>query len=114
MEYLAFFILFLFALLFVVAVVFFQRILGGVSPNPIKQETYECGIPPTKTYVRYSVKFFVVALIFLIFDIEVVFFYPWAVIFKDLGLFGLIEMGVFLFFVLLGYLYAVKKNVFHF
>ena len=59
---------------------------------------------------RFSVKFYIIAMLFIVFDIEVVFMYPWAVMFKKLGLFGFIEMGVFILILLVGYAYVWKKG----
>jgi NADH-quinone oxidoreductase subunit A len=81
------------------------------KPTAQKLMPYECGMDPFGTArKRFSVKFFVVAMLFIIFDIEAVFLYPWAVVFKDLKLFGLIEMVVFIAVLLLGLFYAWKKG----
>ncbi len=81
------------------------------KPTPQKLMPYECGMDPFGTArKRFSVKFFVVAMLFIIFDIEAVFLYPWAVVFKELKLFGLIEMVVFIAVLLLGLFYAWKKG----
>jgi NADH-quinone oxidoreductase subunit A len=59
---------------------------------------------------RFSVKFYIIAMLFIVFDIEVVFMYPWAVMFKRLGMFGFVEMGVFILILLVGYVYVWKKG----
>jgi len=86
--------------------------LASVSrPTPVKAGAYESGIDPLgDTRERYSVKFYIVAMLFIIFDIETIFFLPWAVIFRDLGLFGLIEMAIFLVVLAVGLAYAWMKG----
>ncbi len=79
--------------------------------NKVKLEPYECGIEPkTDARDRYSVRYFLVAMLFLIFDVETVFMFPWAVIMNRLLLFGLVEMVVFLFILVVGYAYAWKQG----
>ena len=79
--------------------------------NQVKLEPYECGIEPlTDARDRYSVRYYLIAMLFVIFDIETVFMFPWAVIMDELALFGLIEMLVFLFILVLGYIYAWRKG----
>ncbi len=86
-------------------------LLGRRAPTKEKLSPYECGVQPTgDARGRFSVKFYLIAILFIIFDIEVVFLYPWAVIYKKLGLFGLIEMGIFLLILLAGYFYIIKKG----
>jgi NADH-quinone oxidoreductase subunit A len=77
----------------------------------VKLEPYECGIEPkTDARDRYSVRYFLVAMLFLVFDVETIFMFPWAVIMDKLLLFGLIEMVVFLFILVVGYAYAWKQG----
>lgn len=84
---------------------------GPRQPSERKMTPFECGIESVgNTRHRSSVKFFLVALLFIIFDIEAVFIYPWAVLFRDLGLFGFVEMAIFLFILLLGLFYVWKKG----
>jgi len=72
---------------------------------------YECGVDPVGTARdRFSIKFYLVAVLFILFDIEAVFLYPWAVAFRQLGLYGLIEMVLFIVVLLVGYLYVLKKR----
>ena len=82
------------------------------EPNPAKLAPYECGIEPERVPKgeRFSVKFYVVAMLFIIFDIETIFLFPWAVGFRALGLFGLVEMGVFIALVFVAYVYVWKKG----
>jgi NADH-quinone oxidoreductase subunit A len=85
--------------------------LGPRRPSEEKLSTYESGMEPVRTArERFSVKFYLVAMLFIIFDIEIVFMYPWAVKFRELGLFGFIEMLVFIGILLVGYLYILKKG----
>ena len=79
--------------------------------NKVKLEPYECGIEPiTGARDRYSIRYYLVAMLFVIFDVETVFMFPWAVIFNKLLLFGLIEMLVFIFILVVGYYYAWQKG----
>jgi NADH-quinone oxidoreductase subunit A len=87
-------------------------VLRPTKPNPGKQLTYECGVDPvgsgwSQTYVRY----YVYGLLFLIFDVEAVFIFPWAIIVEDLGVFGLVEMLFFIGILVLGLVYAIRKKV---
>jgi NADH-quinone oxidoreductase subunit A len=89
-------------------------VAGLVRPSryaKVKLEPYECGIEPvTDARDRYSIRYYLVAMLFVIFDVETVFMFPWAVIMDRLLLFGLIEMLVFLFILIVGYLYAWRKG----
>jgi NADH-quinone oxidoreductase subunit A len=86
-------------------------ILGMRKPTPEKQAPYECGMQPVGTArERFSVKFYLVAMLFLLFDIEAVFLFPWAVVYRDLKLFGFFEMLLFIGVVLAGYVYVWKRG----
>jgi NADH:ubiquinone oxidoreductase subunit 3 (subunit A) len=81
------------------------------SKNPQKGQAYECGIPTvTSPWNQFNVGYYLYALIFLIFDVELVFMYPWAVAVRKIGLAGLVEIVVFLFILFMGFLYAHKKG----
>jgi NADH-quinone oxidoreductase subunit A len=96
-----------FALFTVVA----SRLIGPHKPTREKNMPYECGIEPIGgANDRFSVKFYLVAMLFIIFDIEAVFLYPWAVAFRELKMFGLIEMLIFIALLLVGYAYIWKKG----
>ena len=85
--------------------------LGPKATNPVKHDPFECGNPPTGTaFGRFSVRFYMTAILFILFDVEVVFLYPWAVLFRDLGLFGFVEMLTFLLVLGVGLLYAWRKG----
>lgn len=95
-EYLPIFILFVLAFIFAFASFLASGILGPSRRTAAKEAPYECGIVPTREPAeRFPVRFYLVAMIFIIFDIEIIFLYPWAVEYKALGTFGLIEMVVF-------------------
>ena len=88
-----------------------SRILGPRRPNARKMEPYESGMTPIGPGMRrLPVKFYLVAVLFILFDIEVVFFLPFAVVARQLGLFALLEMGVFIGILLIGYVYAWRKG----
>jgi NADH-quinone oxidoreductase subunit A len=88
-----------------------NRWLGPRKPSDEKLSTYESGMEPVRTArERFSVKFYLVAMLFIVFDIEVVFMYPWAVQFRSLGLFGFVEMMVFVAILLVGLIYILKKG----
>jgi NADH-quinone oxidoreductase subunit A len=95
-----------------VALVTLPRWLAPRSSNEHKAEPYECGENPIgEPWVRFRVGYYVFALMFVVFDVEAVFLYPWAVLAKQLGLYGLIEMIVFLSILALGLAYAWRKGV---
>ena len=86
--------------------------LGQRRPTRAKLAAYECGVPPTgDARQRFSVKFYLVAMVFILFDVEVVFLYPWAVVFRELKMFGFVEMLLFLLLVVAGFAYLWKKGV---
>lgn len=94
-----------------VGFVFLSQALGPRKYEQVKYSVYECGVDPfTSATVRVSVKFYLIALLFLLFDLETAFLYPWAVLFRKLGLFGFIEMIVFVGILLVGLVYAWKKG----
>lgn len=87
-------------------------VLRPENPTRAKQMTYECGVDPvgtgwSQTYVRY----YMFGLLFVIFDVEAVFIFPWAINLETLGLFGLVEMTIFIVILLLGLVYAIRKGV---
>jgi NADH-quinone oxidoreductase subunit A len=94
-------------LLFAVA-----QVVQYKSPSALKYSTYECGMRPYgDTRIRFDIKFYLYALLFILFDIETVFLYPWAAAFGKLGLFALVEMVVFIGILALGLVYAWRKGV---
>ena len=82
-------------------------LLGRPRPNPEKTSTYECGVPPIGTArERFPIKFYLVCMIFILLDVDAAFLYPWALVFRELGLFGLVEMAVFMLVLGGGFAYA--------
>jgi len=98
--------------LFAVASLGVSALIGPRRPRPAKSAPYECGITPERLpdAERYPVKFYVIAMLFIIFDVEAIFLYPWAVEFRALGLFGLVEMIVFIGLVFVAYAYVLQKG----
>jgi NADH-quinone oxidoreductase subunit A len=113
-DYLPIVVLGVLAAVFAVASLLTSRMLAPHKPNPVKLSAYECGNDPVRLPrgERFSVKFYVVAMLFIIFDIETIFLFPWAVSFRELGLFGLIEMAIFIALVFVAYLYIWRKGGF--
>jgi len=88
-----------------------SKALAKTSFNPQKGETYECGIPTTGTsFIQFNVGYYLFALVFLVFDVELVFMYPWAVVVKEVGILAFFEILVFMFILFMGLLYAWKKG----
>ena len=86
-------------------------VFGPRKPTSRKTAPYESGMKPIGPAIRrYPVKFYLIGVLFILFDIEVIFFLPWAVVFRDLGLYGLVFMGVFLFILTIGLIYEWKKG----
>jgi NADH-quinone oxidoreductase subunit A len=99
------------ATVFPVATLVIARLLRPSRYNKVKSEAYECGVPPSgEARARYPVRFYVIAVLFVVFDVETIFLFPWAVKYRALGLFGFAEMLVFLGILLVGYAYAWKKG----
>jgi NADH-quinone oxidoreductase subunit A len=116
-QYVPVFLVIIVALVFAVVTVFSSEIFGPKRPNKDKLSSYESGMKPIgTTNERVSVKYYLVAMFFIIFDLEVVFIYPWAVQFKklfgEIGISVFISMFIFLVVLELGYLYAYKKGGF--
>lgn len=87
------------------------RIIAPRKPNPIKSETYECGIETVgATWVQFKVQYYIFALVFLIFDVETVFLFPWAVAFDQLPLFAVMEGILFILILVVGLVYAWRKG----
>jgi len=96
-----------------VVLLLLNKFLGPRKSNPTKETPFECGSPYLQEGINpFPIKFYLVAFIFLLFDIEVVFFFPWALIFKDMGLTALIVMFAYIFVLVLGFIYAWKKGAF--
>lgn len=91
--------------------VLFSLFVAPTSKNPQKSESYECGIP-TKgiTWLQFNVGYYLFAILFLVFSVETVFVFPWAVVMKDLGMIAFVEICIFFFILVLGLMYAWKKH----
>lgn len=110
-DYLPIVLMFFVAAGFVVAVMVVTHLLGPTRKTKTKLETFECGIESQgNARIPFSVKYFLVAILFVLFDVEVIFMYPWAVNFKDLGAIGFIEMIIFIALFLVGFYYILKKG----
>ena len=91
--------------------IFLSQVLGPRKPNPAKDTPFECGQKPFESPAgRHSVKFYLAGMLFVLFDIELIFFFPWAVIYRRLGFFGFGEMLFFLGMLALGFIYAWRKG----
>ena len=111
-RYLPLLIHFLLAGLIATAIVLLSWIFGHRKPTLAKLSPYECGMAPVgDARQRFSVKFYLVAMVFILFDVEAVFLYPWAVILRKLKMFGFWEMLVYILIVLVGFFYIWKKGV---
>jgi NADH-quinone oxidoreductase subunit A len=102
---------FVVAMGFVVTTIVVTHLLGPKRKSKAKLEAFECGIESQgNARVPFSIKYFLVAILFVLFDVEVIFMYPWAVNFKTLGINGIIEMFLFIGLLLLGFFYIIKKG----
>jgi NADH-quinone oxidoreductase subunit A len=111
-RYLPLLIHFLLAGLVAGAIVLLSWLLGYRKPTPAKLSPYECGMVPVgDARQRFSVRFYLVAMVFILFDVEAVFLYPWAVILRRLKMFGFWEMLVYILILLVGFFYIWKKGV---
>jgi NADH-quinone oxidoreductase subunit A len=96
-----------------VVLILMNKFLGPAKTNPAKESPFECGSPYLQEGINpVPIKFYVVAFLFLLFDIEVVFFFPWALVFKEMGTTALIIMFAYMVVIVLGFVYAWKKGAF--
>ena len=110
-DYLPMGIMFVIAIGFVVMVMVITHLLGPKRKSQIKSDIFECGIEAQgNSRIPFSIKYFLIAILFVLFDVEVIFMYPWAVNFKDMGMEGFIEMLIFLAMFLLGFFYIIRKG----
>ena len=111
--YLPIFIFLLVAIAFPIVAIVVAKLIRPSAPSVTKLEAYECGIKAASdSRGRYTVRFFIVAILFVIFDVETVFLFPWAVRYRNLGWFGVAEVAVFLAILIVGYIWAYKKGAF--
>jgi NADH-quinone oxidoreductase subunit A len=110
-EYVGIIFAFLFSLAIAALLLFLPKVLAPKMPSEVKSQPFECGKEPfSLPGGNMPVHFYIVAMLFIVFDVEMVFLFPWAVKFRELGLFGLVEMGLFMAFVVLGFVYVWKKK----
>ena len=109
--YLPIFIFLVIAILFPVVAIVAAKLVRPSAPFVTKLEAYECGIKAASdSRGRYTVRFYIIAILFVIFDVETIFLFPWAVRYKSLGWFGVTEVAVFLAILIVGYVWAYKKG----
>jgi NADH-quinone oxidoreductase subunit A len=110
-DYLAIFIQFIVAAGFVLSMIALSNWLGPKRKSALKLQSFECGLESIgNARLPFSVKYFLVAILFVLFDVEVIFFYPWAVNFRELGEAGFVKMLIFIVPLLLGYFYIIRKG----
>ena len=111
LEYVAIIFAFLFAVALAALLLTLPKFLSPKFPSEIKSKPFECGVEPfALPGGQMPVHFYIVAMLFIVFDVELVFLFPWAVLFREMGVFGLCEMGLFMGFVVLGFCYVWKKG----
>jgi NADH-quinone oxidoreductase subunit A len=94
-----------------IALIVIGNFLGPKRFDPEKLSPYECGFNAFEdARMRFDVRYYLIAILFIVFDLEIAFVYPWALVFRELGVFGLIEMGIFLGLLLIGFIYVWKKG----
>jgi len=110
-DYLPILIQMLLAVGFVVLTIIGSSFLGPRRHSKNKDKNFECGIESVgNARVPFSVKYFLVAILFVLFDVEVIFMYPWAVNFREMGMEGMMKMGIFMVLLLVGFFYVMKKK----
>ena len=111
LDYVAIIFAFLFALALAALLLILRKVLSPKVPSDAKSKPFECGLEPfSLPGGQMPVHFYIVAMLYVVFDVELEFFFPWAVMFRELGVFGLLEMAVFMGFVVLGFCYVLKKR----
>lgn len=104
-------IIFIWGIVFPGLLLFLGKIFAPHNPTPTKLLTYECGLDTQgDTWVQFKISYFMYALIFVAFDVETIFLYPWAIKFQSLGLFGIVEMFIFITILVIGFWYAWKEG----
>src|SRR5881409_2123076 len=110
-DYIPIFIFLVVAILFPIVTIIVAKLIRPSTPFLTKLEAYECGIKAASdSRGRYTVRFYIIAILFVIFDVETIFLFPWAVRYKALGWFGVAEVMVFLAILIVGYVWAYKKG----
>ena len=94
-----------------IALILIGNLLGPKRPDAQKLSPYECGFNAFEdARMQFDVRYYLIAILFIVFDLEIAFVYPWALVFRELGMFGLIEMGVFMGLLVIGFIYVWKKG----
>lgn len=110
-NYTGIFIVLLWGIIFPIILLWAQKLLSPNNPTPAKLLTYECGLDTRgDTWIRFKLSYFMYALIFVVFDVETIFLYPWAMQFNNMGIFGIVEMVIFMAILILGFAYAWKEG----
>ena len=111
LEYLSILIFLFFALIFALIMLSVGFVLGPNKPDIEKNSPYECGFEPfDDSRMKFDVRYYLVAILFIIFDLEIAFLFPWAIVINQIGLTGLISMGIFLLILIVGFIYEWKKG----
>jgi len=110
-EYLPTLLFLLVAIGIGVSLIVIGNLLGPKRPSAEKLSPYECGFVPFEdARLKFDVRYYLLAILFIVFDLEIAFVFPWALVFRHLGVFGLVEMGIFLALLLVGYIYVWKRG----
>jgi len=110
-EYLPTLLFLLVAIGIGVSLIVIGNLLGPKKPSAEKLSPYECGFVPFEdARLKFDVRYYLLAILFIVFDLEIAFVFPWALVFRHLGVFGLVEMGIFLALLLVGYIYVWKRG----
>lgn len=110
-DFLTIFVFLVIAVLLIGLLLFMAKLIRPDRPQPQKYDTYECGEEVEgPSWIQFNIRFYVIALIFIIFDVEIIFLFPWAVVFQRLGLFALIEMLIFIGILLVGLAYVWRRG----
>ena len=110
-EYLPTLLFLLVAIGIGIALIIIGNVLGPKTPTAEKLSPYECGFLPFEdARLKFDVRYYLLAILFIVFDLEIAFVFPWALVFRELGVFGLVEMGVFLALLFIGFIYVWKRG----
>lgn len=94
-----------------IALIVIGNLLGPKTPSAEKLSPYECGFMPFEdARLKFDVRYYLLAILFIVFDLEIAFVFPWALVFRELGVFGLVEMGIFLALLFIGFIYVWKRG----
>jgi NADH-quinone oxidoreductase subunit A len=111
LEYLPIFIFLVFALIFATIMLGIGFTFGPHNPDVAKNSPYECGFEAFEdSRMKFDIRYYLVAILFIIFDLEIAFLFPWAIVIHDIGIYGLISMAIFLFILIVGFIYEWKKG----